>query len=76
MDERGGHGATIQRAAAPSPPRHIPSSAATFARNPSRAYPLRDAQQDNTRCCMAFRVDTGSGVGRTDSALRIGILVG
>ena len=76
MDERGGHGAIFQRAAAPSPPQHSPSSAATFARNPSRAYPSRDAQRDNARWCMAFRADAVSGAGQTDSASRIGIPVG
>ena len=55
MDERGGNGATMRRAAAPSPPRHSPSSAATFTRNPFRASPSRDApQRNNGRWCMAF----------------------
>ena len=77
MDERGGNGATIRRAAAPSPPEHSPSLAATFARNPSRATPSQNAQQRNkARWCLAFPVDAVHGVGTTDSALGIAILVG
>ena len=54
MDERGGNGASVRRAAAPSPPRHSPLLAATFARNPC-ASPLQDApQRNNGRWCMAF----------------------
>ena len=74
---RSGAGATVRRAAAPSPPQHGPSSTTTFARISSCAsLSPGNARGRSERPCMAFRMDAGpAGVKETERVPRMAILV-
>merc|ERR1719221_897947 len=78
MTQRGGAGANVRRAAAPSPPLHGPSSTTTFARTSSCASPSpgNARVRSDERLCMAFRMDAGqAGVKEAERAPRLAISV-